>query len=51
VALPFSDNKLIAKIKKYQVGRATKWSKTNIKTLQKIQPAILFRDVAIGIVK
>lgn len=51
VALPFSDNKLFDWIKKYQVGRAAKWSKTIFKTLQKKQPAILFRDVAIGVVK
>jgi hypothetical protein len=51
VALPFSDNKLFDWIKKYQVGRAVKWSKTIFKTLQKKQPAILFRDVAIGVVK
>ena len=51
VALPFSDNKLFGWIEKYQVGRAAKWSKTIFKTLQKKQPAILFRDVAIGVVK
>ena len=33
------------------LGRAAKWSKTIFQTLQKKQPAILFRDVAIGIVK
>jgi hypothetical protein len=51
VALPFSDNKFFDWIQKYQVGRAAKWSKTIFKTLQKKQPAILFRDVAIGVVK
>lgn len=51
VALPFSENKLFDWIKKYQVGRAAKWSQTIFKTLQKKQPAILFRDVAIGVVK
>lgn len=51
VAIPFSDNKLFDWVKKYQVGRAAKWSGTIFKTLQKKQPAILFRDVAIGIVK
>jgi hypothetical protein len=51
VALPFSNNKLFGWIEKYQVGRAAKWSKTIFKTLQKKQPAILFRDVAIGVVK
>jgi hypothetical protein len=51
MALPFSDNKLFDWIEKYQVGRAAKWSKTIFKTLQKKQPAILFRDVAVGVVK
>lgn len=51
LALPFSDNKFIDWVQKYQVGKAAKWSKTIFKTLQKKQPAILFRDVAIGIVK
>jgi hypothetical protein len=51
VALPFSDNKFFDWIHKHQVGRAAKWSKTIFKTLQKKQPAILFRDVAIGVVK
>ncbi len=45
------DNKLFDWVKKYQVGRAAKWSKTIFKTLQKKQPTILFRDVAIGLVK
>ena len=49
--LPFSDNKLIDWIKKYQVGRAAKWSKTIFKTLQKKQMAFLFGDEAIGVVK
>jgi len=47
----FTDNKLFDWLKKYQVGRAAKWSRTIFKTLQKKQPAILFRDVAIGVVK
>jgi hypothetical protein len=51
VAMPFADNKLFDWIKKYQVGRAAKWSKTIFKTVQKKQPAILFRDVAMGLVK
>ncbi len=51
IALPFSENKFFGWIEKYQVGRAAKWSKTIFKTLQKKQPAILFRDVAIGVVK
>jgi hypothetical protein len=51
VALPFTDNKLFDWLQKYQVGRAAKWSKTIFKTLQKKQPAILFRDVAMGVVK
>ena len=51
VALPFSDNKLFDWIKKYQVGRAAKWSKTIFKTLQKKQMAFLFGDEAIGVVK
>jgi hypothetical protein len=51
VALPFSDNKLFGWIEKYQVGRAAKWSKTIFKTLQIKQPAILCRDLAIGVVK
>lgn len=51
VTLPFSDNKLFDWVQKYQVGQAAKWSKTIFKTLQKKQPAILFRDVAIGVVK
>jgi hypothetical protein len=51
VALPFSDNKLFDWIKKYQVGRAGKWSKTIFKTLQKKQMAFLFGDEAIGVVK
>ena len=51
VAVPFAESKLFDWAKKYQVGRAAKWSKTFFKTLQKKQPAILFRDVAMGIVK
>ena len=51
VALPFAESKLFDWAKKYQVGRAAKWSKTIFKTLQKKQPAILFRDVAFGLVK
>jgi hypothetical protein len=51
VVLPFSDNKLFDRIKKYQDGRAAKWSKIILKTLQKKQPTVLFRDVAIGVVK
>ena len=51
VAMPFADNKLFDWIKKYQVGRAAKWSRTIFKTVQKKQPAILFRDVAMGLVK
>ena len=51
VAMPFTDNKLFDWVQKYQVGRAAKWSKTIFKTLQKKQPAILFRDVAMGLVK
>ena len=51
VAMPFADNKLFDWIKEYQVGRAAKWSKTIFKTVQKKQPAILFRDVAMGLVK
>ncbi len=43
------DNKLSDWLKKYQVGRAAKWSKTIFKTLQKKQPAILLRDVALGL--
>jgi len=50
VAVPFAESKLFDWAKKYQVGRAAKWSKTIFKTLQKKQPAILFRDVAIGLV-
>ena len=51
VAIPFADSKLFEWAKKYQVGRAAKWSKTIFKTLQKKQPGILFRDVALGVVK
>ncbi len=51
MAKPFTENKLFDWIQKYQVGRATKWSKTIYKTLQKKQPAILLRDVAVGVVK
>ena len=51
VELPFSDNKLFDWIKKYQVGRAAKWSKTIFKTLQKKQTTLLFRDVEIGVLK
>ena len=51
VAVPFAESKLFDWAKKYQVGRAAKWSKTIFKTLQKKQPATLFRDVAMGIVK
>jgi hypothetical protein len=51
VALPFSDKKLFDWIKKYQVGRAAKWSKTIFKTLQKKQTTLLFRDVAIWVLK
>ena len=51
VAIPLTEIKLFDWAKKYQVGRAAKWSKTIFKTLQKKQPAILFRDVAIGVVK
>ncbi len=51
VAIPFTDNKLFDWVQKYQVGRAAKWSRTIFKTLQKKQPAILFRDVVIGVVK
>jgi hypothetical protein len=51
VALPFGNIKIFDWLKKYQIGRAAKWSKTIFTTLQKKQPAILFRDVAIGLVK
>ena len=51
VALTFSENKLFDWIKKYQVGREAKWSKTIFKTLKKKQTVILFRDEAIGVVK
>ena len=51
VAIPFSDSKLFDWIKKYQVHRAAKWSKSIFTTLQKKQPGILFRDVALGVVK
>ena len=51
LTIPFSDNKLFEWVQKYQVGQAAKWSRTIFKTLQKKQPAILFRDVAIGVVK
>ena len=51
MANPFGENKLFEWVEKYQVGRAAKWSKTIFKTLQKKQPAILFRDVAIEVVK
>jgi len=50
VTIPFTDNKLFDWAKKYQVGRAAKWSKTILKTLQKKQPGILFRDVVMGVV-
>ena len=45
------DNKIFGWMHKYQVGRAAKWSRTIFKTLRKKQPAILFRDVVIGLVK
>lgn len=48
-AAPFAESKLFDWAKKYQMGRAAKWSKTIFKTLQKKQPGILFRDVAIGV--
>ena len=51
MALTFSYNKLFDWIKKYQVGRAAKLSKTIFKTLKKKQTVILFRDEAIGVVK
>jgi hypothetical protein len=51
MAKPFTENKLFDWIQKYQMDRAAKWSKTIYKTLQKKQPAILLRDVAIGVVK
>ncbi|MBC8287803.1 MAG: hypothetical protein H8E42_10070, partial [Nitrospinae bacterium] len=51
VTIPFVDSKLFDWVKKYQVGRAAKWSKIIFKTLQKKQPGILFRDVALGVVK
>lgn len=51
VAIPFAENKMFDWVKKYQVGRAAKWSRTIFKTLRKKQPAILFRDVVIGLVK
>ena len=51
MAVPFAESKLFDWAKKYQVGRAAKWSKTIFKTLQKKQPAILFRDVAMGVIK
>ena len=51
VAIPLTESKLFDWAKKYQLGRAAKWSKTIFKTMQKKQPAILFRDVAIGVVK
>ena len=50
VTIPFTDNKLFDWAKKYQDGRAAKWSKTILKTLQKKQPGILFRDVVMGVV-
>lgn len=51
ITFPFAENKLFDWLEQYQVGRAAKWSKTMFKTLKKKQPAILFRDVAIGVVK
>ncbi len=51
MAAPFAESKLFDWAKKYQMGRAAKWSKTIFKTLQKKQPAILFRDVAMGVIK
>lgn len=51
VTIPFVDSKLFDWVKKYQVGQAAKWSRTIFKTLQKKQPGILFRDVALGVVK
>ncbi len=51
VVLPFTDNQFFDWARKYQVERAAKWSRTIFKTLRKKQPAILFRDVAIGVVK
>ncbi|MZH02411.1 MAG: hypothetical protein F3745_03150 [Nitrospinae bacterium] len=51
LTIPFSDNKFFGWVQKYQVGQAAKWSRTIFKALQKKQPAILFRDVAIGVVK
>lgn len=51
IAIPFAGSKLFDWVQKYQVGWAAKWSRTIYKTLQKKQPAILFRDVAISVVK
>ncbi len=51
VATPFTDNQFFDWVKKYQVGRAAKWGKSIYKTLQKKQPGILFRDVALGVIK
>ncbi|MBT5869415.1 MAG: hypothetical protein HOH38_11305 [Nitrospinaceae bacterium] len=45
------DNKLFDWMQKYQVGRAAKWSRAIFKAVQKKQPAILFRDVVLGLAK
>jgi hypothetical protein len=51
VEMSFSDNKLFNCIKKYKVCRAAKKSKIIFKTLKKEKTVILFRDVAIGVMK
>lgn len=51
IALPFAEDKVMGWMKKYQVGRIAKWSRTFYRTLHKKQPGILFRDVVLGVVK
>ena len=51
IALPLGQNKILEWVNNYQVGGIAKWSHTLYKTLKKIQPEILLRDVAFGVVK
>ena len=51
IALPIGQNKVYEWANKFQVGSIAKWSHTLYRVIQKRQPGILFRDVALGLVK
>ena len=51
IALPIGQNKVYEWTNKFKVGPIAKWSHTLYRVIQKRQPGVLFRDVALGLVK